>query len=345
MMNITLLDRGRGEFDHHGRYNQRGETTTSLVAKKLGISEEPAIKRLIGKVQRSDLQGESLPFDASDLIKCMQRLRILDEKIVEFGIRIVKDGIEFSKQKLLRNNATTQQLIKEFLAKKVALPKFQQYIDNLNNPRFERPFDIAEILAVEKDKHFVFQLLEFEYQDSLNYVKALDEVKRAWKTTIRGAIIVADFSDNPRFKDAARNQGALITIQRNSDGHTQIFFDTQRITDLIIEALVSMIRLEESLIQRRKISGDLRSEGYIEEVPEWYYYKAPCIPGKKKKPGRFIMNGSITAPDVSPSRIPIELLREITTKAVKYQPLFNWKRWKAERVAVYANKMAEGAKK
>ncbi|MDI6591531.1 MAG: hypothetical protein QME61_01120 [Patescibacteria group bacterium] len=346
LMGITIVDRGRGEFDHHGR-NQRTETSTSLVAQKLGISKEPAIKRLINIVQRSDLQGISSPFDAPDLIKCMQRTRIADEEIVKMGTRIVEDGIKFSEQKLTRDNAATQQLIKEFLStKKVNLPKFQQYINNLSNPRFERPFDIAEILAVEgeKGKEFIFKLLEVEYEDSLNYLTAMIEARNAWKTVVKGETIVADFSDNPRFKDAARNeQKALITIQRNTNGHTQIFFDTERISDSIIETLVSMIRLEECLIQRRELpKADLRKAEYVEGIPEWYYFKAPVIPGKKKEPGRFILNGSIAAPDVPVSKIPMEILREIAVKSVIFQP-FNWVRWKTERIAFYLHKKAEGA--
>jgi hypothetical protein len=315
LMGVTLFDRGKGEFDHH-RNNQIAETTTSIVARKLGISENSEIKRLLGKVQRSDLQGESLPFDASDLIKCMQRLEIPNEEIIELGTRIIKDGVEFSKKKLKRNNLALQEIIKEFLAsKEIIPPKFQNYIDKLNNPNFERPFDLVEILAVEGEsaKDFILKLLEYEFRDSLNYLKVIEEVRKAWKVTIRGVTIVADFSDNPRFKDAARNdQKALITIQRRSNGQTGIYFDTERITDSLIETLISMIRLEECLIQGRPIpKEDLRKPEWIEGIPEWYYYKAPRIPGKKKKPGRFLLNGSLTAPDVPPSKIPMETLREL----------------------------------
>jgi hypothetical protein len=341
LMGITLFDRGKGEFDHH-RNNQIAETTASIVAKKLGVAENSEIKRLLGKVQRSDLQGESLPFDASDLIKCMQRLAIPNEEIVKLGMRIVEDGIEFCKKNLKRNNQAVHQIVREFLAnKEIIPPKFQDYLERLNNPRFERPFDLVEILAVEGEnaKDFILKLLEYEYRDSLNYLRAIEEVRKAWKVTVRGVNIVADVSDNPRFKDAARNdQKALITIQRRSNGQTGIYFDTERIDDALIETLISMIRLEECLIQHRPIpKADLRKPEWVEGIPEWYYYKAPWIPGKKKKPGRFLLNGSLTAPEVPPSKIPMEILRELAQKAIIYQP-FNWARWKAERLAYYLNK-------
>jgi hypothetical protein len=342
-MGIVLFDRGRGKFDHHGP-NKKAETTSSLVAKYLGVDEDKAIKRLLAKVERSDLQGESLAFDASDIIKCMQRLEIANEEIIDYGLRIIQDGVEFSKNKMNRDNQALQQILKEFMKeKKIIPPKFREYVEKLENPNFERPFDLAEILAVEgeKAKDFILKILEFEYQDSINYLKALKEVKKAWKITIKGMTIVADFSDNPRFKDAARNdQKALITIQRKTNGQTGIYFDTKRVSDSLIETLVSMIRLEECLVQGREIPReDLRKSEWVEGIPEWYYYKAPWLPGKKKKPGRFLLNGSITAPDVPPSKIPMQILREIAQKAIIYQP-FNWARWKAERLAHYANKRA-----
>jgi hypothetical protein len=99
-----------------------------------------------------------------------------------------------------------------------------------------------------------------------------------------------------------------------------------------------MVRLEECLVQRRKIPDcDLRKPTRIEEIPEWYYYVAPIIIGKKKKPGRFILNGSLTAPGVPPSKIPWETLLYIVECAILYQPL-NWARWKAKRLAYYLNK-------
>lgn len=343
-MGITYLDRGRGEFDHHGRSNKSGETTTSLVAKKLGVADDKAIQRLFTKVQRSDLQGESLAFDASDVIKCMQRLGVPNEEIMELGIRIVNDCVEFSKKKMTRNNQRVQQIIKEFLAnKQIIPPKFQVYLDSLGNPKFERPFDLVEIQAVEGENanDFLLKLLDYEYRDSINYLNALLEIRKAWESRVKGTVIVAGFSDNPRFKDAARNdQKALITIQRRTNGQTGIYFDTERIDDALIETLVVMIRLEECLIQGREVpKADLRQPEYVEGIPEWYYYKAPWIPGKKKKPGRFILNGSITAPDVPISKIPMDVLRYIAEKAIIYQP-FNWVRWQTERLAYYANRKA-----
>ena len=340
---IVLIDRGRGEFDHHRRLNST-ETSTSLVAKKLGIDQGKIVQQLIGFVQRSDLKGESLPFDLSDIVKSMQRNDdISDEEIIEIGTRILKDCIEFRRNGLQRDNLWVRKFIFEFLSeKKIVPPKFVQYLETLGNSAFQRPFDIVEILVAEKTqsedeaKTLGRKLLELEYEDSAMFFLAQEEVEKAWKKTVKGITIFATVTGNRKFGQAARMQGAMIVIQRNSNGHTQLYFDIERIDGVVVETLISIIRLEEMLIQKKPIPKiNLRRPGRIDEIPEWYYYLAPQI--GNKKPGQFIFNGSRTAPDVPVSKIPLEILLYIVECGVRYQP-FNWVQWKAERMAYYIQK-------
>ena len=262
---LIIGDRGKGEFYHYR------PTSTSLVAKELGIEDKREIRRLISKVQRSDLQGESLPFDVSDLIKCMQRTGITNERIVELGTKIVKACLYFSKKSLKRKNEKVKKIVEEFLKKKkIKPPKFRKYLVKLNNEKFERPFDLVEtyqtLVHQEENKKeikaFLEELLEIEYNDSLNYLKAVEETKKAWKAIVKGCVICTYFTNNPRFKDTARNLlKALIIIIRNTSGHTQIYFDTQRIKERTIEILISMIKLEKCLVQDRQIPKmDFRRE-------------------------------------------------------------------------------------
>jgi len=341
---ITLIDRGRGEFDHHRGGLPNSTTSASLVAEKLGLSGEKPIQQLLNLVTRSDLQGISLPFDASDIIKCLQKNnRISDEEMVEIGIRIVADTIEFRERSLPRDNLWVKDLISEFLLKQDFIPpKFQQCLESLNNPRFERPFDLVEVLVTEKThsqceaSRFGRKLLGLEYEDSLEFFRAKKEVRKAWKKEVRGVKIIAAVSDNKKFNQAARSEGATVIVQRNSTGHTQIYFDTEKADDLLVNTLVSMIRLEELLVQGCQIPAtDFRMPGKMEEVPEWYFFKTLQI--GKRRPGRFILNGSLTATDVPASKIPWETLLYLVECAILYQP-FSWSRWKAERIAFYTQK-------
>jgi hypothetical protein len=340
---MIIIDRGRGEFDHHGRDNAAGETSAYLVAKKLGIIERKSIQQLLSIVRRSDLQGISESFDISDIIKCMQRdRRIKDEEIIEIGKRIVEDTVEFRERGLSRDNQWLREVIFDFLKGKMVLPpKFQRYLEVLSNPRFERHFDLVEISVAEREKNgeekareFLKKILEIEYNDSAEYLEALEIVKGAWKKRVREFQIIAAITDNTKFNQAARAQGAAIVIQRNGDGHTQIYFDTGKVPESLMDNIAAVIRLEECLAMNRPIpKTDLRKPGWIEDIP-WYYYQAPRLKEKRKKPGRFILNGSLTAPDIQPSKINWEDLLYIVECAVRYEKI-NWPRWMAERIAHY----------
>jgi len=359
--NLLLVDRGRGQYDHH-RDLRTGETSASLVAQKLGITEDKYIQQLLGLVQRSDLQGISLPFDLSDIIKSLQRDAQLDNQLrVDVGLRLTSDVMEFRKKKLQRDNEFTQKIVTGFLAGRQLPKKFIGYLENLGNPKFERPFDLCEILLTEKAKNgerrgfikkifgkggwreFIEMLLEFLYQDSANFYRARAEIQRkAHEKTVNGNLIIAGISNNPKFNPAARSLGASIIIQRNTDGHSQIYFATNWIHERLPDTLISMIRLEELLLQKRPIPNnvDLRKSEKIREVPEWYYYLGPQLGNKKA--GKFLLNGALTAPNVPVSKIPLDGLVWLTENAIRYCHKFNWARWKAERIAFFLNNQKRG---
>jgi len=347
---IVLIDRGRGELDHHGSSFNGNETSASLMAKKLGITEDKNVQVLLGLVKRKDLQGVALPCDAPDIVSCIQKTRDLsDEEKLRLGIRIIRSAMEFRKRKLQRDNRWGQKVCINFLAERKAekIPeKLTQYIDKLQNERFDRPFDIVEILVGEKAQFgeeeavkFVKTLLGFVFNDSIKFYQAKQEFReKAAKKEIKGILMTVHCTDNEKFNPAARSEGASIIVQRDTDGHTQIFFSTEDplLNDNIIDSIAAMVRLDECLVQGNAIPDvDLSQSEWVDGIPEWYYYKAPAIGGKK--PGRFIMNGSLTAPDVPPSKIPISTLFDIVQKAVIFNPNFDWERWLCERTSYYLN--------
>lgn len=347
---IVLIDRGRGELDHHGSSFNGNETSASLMAKKLGITEDKNVQVLLGLVKRKDLQGVALPCDAPDIVSCIQKTRDLsDEEKLRLGIRIIRSAMEFRKRKLQRDNRWGQKVCINFLAERKAekIPeKLTQYIDKLQNERFDRPFDIVEILVGEKAQFgeeeavkFVKTLFGFVFNDSIKFYQAKQEFReKAAKKEIKGILMTVHCTDNEKFNTAARSEGASIIVQRDTDGHTQIFFSTDDplLNDNIIDSIAAMVRLEECLVQRNAIPDvNLAQSEWVDGIAEWYYYKAPPIGGKK--PGRFIMNGSLTAPDVPCSQIPLSTLFDIVQKAVIFNPNFNWDRWLCERTAYYLN--------
>ena len=356
-MGAIFLDMGKDKFDHHRDLGSR-KTSAELVAEYLEIAGDKNIQPLLKMVNRSDLQGISWPFDIADITKCFQRNKeFTDKEKFEIGLRIIDDTMIFREMKLQgmklqRDNHYAQKIIVDFLAGKKKPKKFLDYLRNLNNVQFQRPFDFVEILVVERILRgereavsFSRKLLEAVHKDASMFYEAQMEVKRLIEIgemviEVKDQVIVAGVSENSKFNTAARVLGATIIIQRTNDGHNQIYFKAGKVNDQVINTLISMIRLEECLIQGRGIPyEDLRQGGTIEKIPEWYYYQAPRI--DERPPGRFIQNGSLTAPGVLVSKILLEILFYLAWCAVWRQP-FNWLRWKAERIAYYQNQKQKG---
>lgn len=54
---ILLIDVGKGKFDHHAADGEK-ITTTELVARDLGITNDPVLKKLIAFIRRDDIEGK-----------------------------------------------------------------------------------------------------------------------------------------------------------------------------------------------------------------------------------------------------------------------------------------------
>ncbi len=333
-INSFMIDRGLGKFDHH-RKSVTDKTSADLIAEELEI--DSSVEKLLGLVRRNDLQGISQSFDLVDTLKCLQRNKqVTDEKKVSTGIQIISAAIHFRREKLKRDNDYISSLVKEFLSGKKVPEKFVNYLNKLKNPRFNRYLDIVEIILGKEDlsgkeqaKEFTNLLLKIIHDDSLLYLKAQEDLfKGSIVKHVKGHYVIGKMTDNTKFNTAARKQGNSIIIQRQENGATQIYFNNKLIwDDKIIESLVSIIRLEEQLVQKRPIPDtDLRKTEAIEDIPEWFYFRA------ENGQGRFILNGSLTSPDIPPSAIALETLVFLAESAIKFYPNFNWARWKEERI-------------
>lgn len=58
---IILVDLGGGKFDHHhDTHDAKKECASTLIAKYLGIDQDPALKKLLTYVKRDDLEGKGI---------------------------------------------------------------------------------------------------------------------------------------------------------------------------------------------------------------------------------------------------------------------------------------------
>jgi hypothetical protein len=310
--NIVWIDRGRRGFDHHGI---KGKTSTQIVAEELGIANEKWLRPILAHVKRVDLQGKSEPMDLNDMLKSIARELNNDEEIMKLGVEIATAIINFHRNNMRRDNQKAAKVIQEFFGEKMP-EKICHYFELLQNPNFSRPCDFTEVATV--DSELAKKVLKFLVADIEKYQKAMEEVKIAKKIEIskRYFIIVGE-SNNPKFNVAARQTGAAIVIQRNTTGHTQVYFNNKILDDLvrkIAEDLVEVLRLREILLDSSKrlprIKSTLRRTGKIEEVPEWYFFSG-------EKGGCLILNGSLTAPEIPPTKIHLEEISEIVSDVLR----------------------------
>lgn len=321
--NARYIDRGRQDLDHHGK---KGKTSFDLVLEELNLQNEKWAQPIKRFVQRADLNGESLPYDVSQISKAVVRIKdINDEENMQIGIEMAEAILKFHKKELLRDNEFTRQIIAKFIdEKKEKVPKMlTRYFEQLSNPKFERPSDLVEILTgyynnnpknLEKTKRFAEKLLEYTLHDRKLFEKAQEDLQETMKIkTRKGLIIVKEYQEeaNPKFNVAARKIGAIAVIQRQmKNKQTQIFFDTKRITRKQTDKIISFLRLLEAGVKINK--NELTKEGRIEKVNEWFYFVG-------EKGGVMILNGSLTAPNVPPSQLSTQQIIESVKAGLETQ--------------------------
>ncbi|MBM3331647.1 hypothetical protein FJY68_07335 [candidate division WOR-3 bacterium] len=69
-----LLGIGGGRFDEHPTLEEgrkAGDCATTLVAKELGVSEDPSLAKILRFVRAADVEGNASPFDISYVVKLL----------------------------------------------------------------------------------------------------------------------------------------------------------------------------------------------------------------------------------------------------------------------------------
>jgi len=328
--NVVFLDRGRGEFDHHGQNTEN--TSASMVAKKFKLTKDPVICKFLKHVDFNDRRGITEPFTVADNIKRMaHNSKISDKQRMRMGLRIVDDVIEFGRLKLKRDPLFVAEIIKSFVdEKELAGSRLEKYCQQIQKERFTREFDLVEILSAERKirgakpaKEFAKELLELIAEDELNFRKAIKELRDAKRVDN----IIMGYSDNPVFNKAARYKGASVVIQKSKIG-MYIFFDFKKIKHGWIDNVMAVIRLEEQILQNKKNLitkfSILKKAERLSEIKEWYYYVS-----SDKNGGRFILNRSLTAPDpdIPETKISAERMISIVRFVLRFRDKFDFQRY------------------
>lgn len=214
-------------------------------------------------------------------------------------------------------------LMAEFLGVKdrPALRRLLRMIENNDVKGIYYPLDIGAIIiemhmSGEPPEEVIFWALRGMEAFVFGQTCFHNAVEEFWDRAIveditvgtRTVTIAAIETDNPKMSVYARSQhgvSAAIFIQRSSRGNVQVLVNKR--VKLSMDGVVCFLREREAELSGRTITNDpalLVREGNLDGHPEWYYIHG------------MILNGSHTAPDVSPTKIPLTEIIELVKLGV-----------------------------
>lgn len=240
---VLLVGVGGGQFDEHPTTNgerKQGDCAATLIAKAIGVEDDPALELLLKYVVDNDTKGAGHPLDIAHLATLLhQRYPNNPEKVMEW----VTEGIE----------------------------------------------------AKYREQYEFWTLTREEYE-------RVAEVEEVWGPDGRTLTMVTVVSDSEQMSKFARFRGAAVVIQKRSSGNVQIF--TNKRFGLVLYDVAQMLRLAEQETKSNVVTTDwktLAAEGKVEGAEEWFFHEKL----------QALLNGSSTAKDVPPTRLTLDIIKEV----------------------------------
>lgn len=204
-------------------------------------------------------------------------------------------------------------------------------LQNVQNP--QNPHEVFDWTTKAIEAYYLMQQLFFTVVKEEFEKKALIEDLRLGAKIVKIVTIVSDDLQVAKFSRSRHGCEAAVTIQKNSKGNVQIFTNKRFFLNMSEVALI--IRIEEQRLKGKIVTDDpeyLSREGTVEEAEEWYFH-----PGLQA-----LLNGSLTKPDVEPTRIRLDQIRHLVKIGLNKELFYQncdprrcrncpWNKWRLHR--------------
>lgn len=209
-----------------------------------------------------------------------------------------------------------------------ALEKILKFVVMQDLKGGDQPFGLSYLVKLlrqqfpdnpEKAIEWAITGLEAKYQEQLWFFSTTKaEFERAAEVEeicqgeqlLKLVTILSDDNQINKFARSLFGGRTAILVQKRSSGNVQIF--TNKKFGINLADVAQMIRLEEQQAKNNIVTKDwkvLRAEGKVAGAEEWYYHLE----------GQMLLNGSLTALDVLPTRLSIGRIKKLIRIGVNFQ--------------------------
>lgn len=301
-LGVIALGWGFGRFDEHPDPNRsiprkEGECCATLVAKDLGIQDDPVLLGMLKYALKEDEKSGTGKNHLPSVIQALHRQGIGFQVVVDWALA----GIT-AKYRDAEAGGTS---VADFSIEKIAELMLQQYPDN--SQKAKEWLALGVKVLTEQQRHFEDETAK-EYATVItngqfqSFIRV--GIKGKWKDQQIQLRVVYTESDDPQLGTFIRFKGAAVAIIKNSAGQVQILLNKDCMQHgLRLDYFVRKLRIEEQRAAGRVREGRpevLALEGTLRSDGRWHWF-----PG-----AQVILDGGFTAPHVPPTRLSIEQIAE-----------------------------------
>ncbi len=277
-----FLGCGGGDFDEHATSQKErvsNECCTTLVAKYLGISKDPALQRILFFVKQEDLSGSKDRDALSVYIKILHSAYKNDPEGVSRWAIDAYYAEYLSDKNKIENGEVVQEIPPTLIS---AINSFQK--NGFDDLEWWNSF--LNVAIKYQDDQYKLAMNEFKNNAKVERFMANDGMP------IDMAVIT---SDNEEMNKVARSNKMQLIIQFSTKGNVAIFTYQKRNLNLTNSFI--LLRMAEQHYRDSEIKikdkNILSGEGTVANVPWYLFHTKDCG-----------FNGSLTAMDIPPTKIP-----------------------------------------